>query len=210
MRAFFLSALTYQMTPDDKLNLWLDKLFDALELFFTEQPQSCSEQALIKILQQPPYQIIPQFDSNDAHQLFQIHFALYHALYRLRHKLLKNKKAQLTMGLAKIDYQIYTQAPSGVVLKDPLEEYYLDVTHLTSTSQADVESLLEGFWRKYQQYSKTELYQAACRELGVEINASYQQKKSAYKAQCLLHHPDKGGSLQKIQQLNEAWQIIKS
>ena len=44
--------------------------------------------------------------------------------------------------------------------------------------------------------------------LGVERDADDKTLKKAYRDAALMHHPDKGGSDEAFQKVNEAWQVL--
>ena len=52
-------------------------------------------------------------------------------------------------------------------------------------------------------------YGEACAALGIADGASQEEIKKAYKAQALLHHPDKGGSAGEFQRLAEAYDCLR-
>jgi hypothetical protein len=49
---------------------------------------------------------------------------------------------------------------------------------------------------------------AAYSALEIAPHARYEVAKAAYRALCLFHHPDRGGSHAGMQRLNESWQRI--
>lgn len=52
----------------------------------------------------------------------------------------------------------------------------------------------------------TELYEI----LGVEVDATQEEIKVAYRKQSMVHHPDKGGDPAKFQAVNQAYQILSN
>lgn len=174
------------------------------------------ESNLIKQLQQPPYQLLPHYQLDDSFALFQIHFILYHSLYQLKLACGQNQTANLTMGLASINVQPWQQqnpdlTNQSLANKDKLQDYYLDLNNLIDTQAQDVESMLERFWKQIKKplASAAELTQAQS-ILKVSSDINLAKLKAAYKAQCLQHHPDRGGSKADLQQINKAYQILKS
>lgn len=174
------------------------------------------ESNLIKQLQQPPYQLLPKYQLDDSFALFQIHFMVYHSLYQLKLKCQQNQTVELKIGLASITVQPWlankpdlTSQP--LANKDSLQDYYLDLNNLMATQASDVESMLNNFWRQVQKplASSAEIEQAQVL-LNISSNASMLNIKAAYKAKCLQHHPDRGGSKTDLQRINTAYQILKN
>ena len=46
--------------------------------------------------------------------------------------------------------------------------------------------------------------------LGVEVTASVDECKRAYRRLCMKHHPDNGGDKDTFDQINKAWTMIES
>ncbi|WAJ71240.1 DNA-J related domain-containing protein [Catenovulum adriaticum] len=174
------------------------------------------ESDLIKQLQQSPYQLLPEYQLDDSFALFQIHFILYHSLYQLKLKCSQNQTAYLKLGLASISVQPWLNNQQNLTTqilanKDNLQDYYLDLSNLIATQAQDVESMLDNFWRQIQKplASQVEIEQAQAL-LNVSSSTSMLNIKAAYKAKCLQHHPDRGGSKTDLQQINKAYQVLKN
>ncbi|GEM_PF-3484559 len=179
----------------------------------TITPHRYSEIELIRRLQKAPYQLLPQYDMADSHALFQVHFLLYHSLYLLKQDASVNQLASIEMGLATISVTPYQSAPAGQALNghDELQAYYLDLSHLIHTQSQDVEQMLESFWQNIQAPIPDEMeLNKACQIFNIEWPVTLSELKPAYKSLCLSHHPDKGGKVTDLQQINWAYRILKS
>jgi len=44
--------------------------------------------------------------------------------------------------------------------------------------------------------------------LGVNVGASQDEIKKAYRKKAMEHHPDRGGSEQKFKEVNEAYEVL--
>lgn len=181
-----------------------------------------SEFDLIKTLQQPPYQLFDGKVFADELSLFQTHFVVHNALYRLRDCGLAENEYDIDtltteLRLIKLDQSANTELSEQIrpeIIK--LREYYLDWQNFNNTDQSDVQSLLSDFWQRYtnlstQQQSQLQQQQTeqALVELGFSDVPSKAQLKQRYKKLSSQYHPDKGGNNQAFIQLQQAYQIIK-
>ncbi|MCU4675758.1 DnaJ domain-containing protein [Catenovulum sp. 2E275] len=172
---------------------------------------SFSEIELIRQLQNPPYQLLPCYKLDDTLALFQVHFILYHSLYQLKQNCAVHG-IDLEIGLAKIKIvpRAEQQSLSQVTRQDELQTYYLDLNHLINTETETVNQMLDDFWAQVTQpqFTPTEVNQAH-HILQTSPQNDQQTIKSAYKRLCHLHHPDKGGKVADLQQINWAYRVIK-
>ena len=58
------------------------------------------------------------------------------------------KKYELFIHTLNIECQPWQQGEKDLAEDDPLAEYYLDLSQLSSTSETDVESMLNDFWER--------------------------------------------------------------
>ena len=180
---------------------------------------SISEFELIKQLQSPPHNLFHANVFADELSLFQTHFIVHNALYRIRDKGLANKEFDLDTLTTEIRL-IKLTATSGMQLAEEsrpeivkLREYYLDWQNFSKTDEQDVLELLSGFWQKYSQYDfkqiQTEQLDEALSAMEFTSLPTLTELKQKYKKLSVLHHPDKGGSAQAFTQLQHNYQIIK-
>ncbi len=144
----------------------------------------------------------------DPLSLFQSHFLLFHCLYRLRDELHRRAEAELDIHCLNIVLKPYQHVDSALPqTPDPLRDYYLDLTHLANTSAADVDALLQQFWRRF---SGDQPHQQALDVLGLTGPVSLDEVKVQYRRLVMVHHPDRGGSTAKLQSINEAMAQLKA
>lgn len=143
-----------------------------------------------------------QTDRADPVALFRQHFILFHSLYLLRADLLTRQLARLEIGPLRIALLPYQATTSGQLTEaDPLQHYYLDLSHLQETGPEDVQALLDDFWR---QLARTEQRAEALAVLGLSDPVDDAKIRRRYREQVMQHHPDRGGNTARLQLLNAA------
>ena len=174
-----------------------------LRLLLEKYPDGIKEYDLINKMKEQGYFA---FLSSPAlpHELFQAHFILFHCLYLLRDNFIKNKQYQLNINALKIELLAYEEGEQGIQKVDKLREYYLDISNLDSTSENDVYDLLASFWNKYNKFENRD---EALAELGLKDPVDNKMIKDTYRKLVMEFHPDRGGSTEKLQKLND---VIKS
>ncbi len=160
-------------------------LLTALELRLQEilqaHPEGLSEYELIGALQAGER---PLFDAGifqDSVSLFRAHFLLFHALYRLRERLLAERQAPTCTSNRCVSSWGHYHAPDRSQLDhpDPLRAYYLDLSQLENTGREEIESMLGRFWsRLYADDHRLE----ALRTLGLERTGGLRHHSPAISA----------------------------
>ncbi|AVJ56349.1 molecular chaperone DnaJ [Idiomarina sp. OT37-5b] len=177
-----------------------------------QQKSQWTEHQLIETLQKPPYELLEAGALRDPLSLFQTHFLIFHCLYRLRADWRERQQADLTINTLKIETLPWQAGEAGLQPHDPLADYYLDLTQLTGTTCADVEALLDDFWRKMGAHKPSAgaqmPYEQACEVMEVAPPLTAPQVKRQYRRLIHRHHPDKGGSLVKMQTIKKAYQTL--
>ncbi|MCR8921463.1 DnaJ domain-containing protein [Dasania sp. GY-MA-18] len=182
--------------------------------FIKQQRAAVTEHELLTALQQQG-----EFDglqvaglgataaSNDL-ALFRRHFLIMNALYQLQQQLLADG---LHLQISPLCIQLAPLAAShGSSLADVLEspalaEYYGDLSNLADTDEGDVQQLLTGFWQRYLAEDKqVEAYQ----QLGLPVDASWQEVKLAYRRLAKQYHPDHGGDHEQFIALRSAFEVL--
>lgn len=172
----------------------------------TEAPTGWAEHSLLKALRRDGAPL-PDGPLSDPLVLFQCHFLLFHALYRLRDRLRQEGRAELVFGPLAIALEPYGAGTEALAGEDPLRRYYLDLENLLSTSAEDVEALLDGFWRHYGAFDGRD---EALAVLGLEADADWPAVRARYKRLAMRHHPDRGGDGETLQAIHEAMSTLRA
>lgn len=171
-----------------------------------------TEHELIESLQGQPYEFFDKEALRDPLTLFQTHFLLFHCLYKLRERWREQRKYELFIHTLNIECQPWHSGVSAVAENDPLAEYYLDLNQLNTTSGADVESMLDDFWRRMGHSSpgvRTDMPAAeAWQIMEVEPPVARALIKKQYRKLVHKYHPDKGGSVAKMQKIQKAYHRV--
>lgn len=171
-------------------------------------PEGIKEYDLLKLLDEhhPKEVQVARFDNL---ALFQQHFLLFHALYKLLDQQHADQAGHLIIDVLNIQwlpYRAVTQSQANLAHTDPLRAYYLDIKNLEDTTSEDVDNLLASFWLKMNDDSE-KLSALALFELDEPCDLATIKKR--YRQLLSTHHPDKGGSVAIAQALNDAMAILK-
>ncbi len=151
----------------------------------------------------------PTFKKNclrDNLSLFQSHFFLFHSLYRLREQLWESGEAQLDIHALRIQLLPATSGHNAQLAEhDPLRNYYLNVDNLENTDEADVEHLLNSFWKSF---VRDDERLQALRVLELDAPANWAEIKTRHRRLAMQHHPDRGGDEQRLRDINAAMDIL--
>ncbi|MDO9320515.1 MAG: DNA-J related domain-containing protein [Pseudomonas sp.] len=168
----------------------------------------CSEYQLIQQLRQQQSTPLDNLASDPHLALFQTHFLIFNALYRLRERLWLARSAHLQISPLCCQLLPYQAGSAELAEHDPLRDYYLDLQHLQSTNAHDVEQLLASFWTRLQggdeQRAALELF-----ELSAQPALDLARIKHRYRQLVSQHHPDRGGSTSRLQSINLAFEILQ-
>jgi hypothetical protein len=147
------------------------------------------------------------FDNN--YELFVTNFLLFHTLYRMRKYLNFAKKKDMEIHFLKIQmidsykYEGFSHFLAGA---DPLEEYYSNLENLKNTTHKDIDDMLDSFWKKYVRYDKKK---DAFLVLGLDENVNQEDVEKRYREMVKIYHPDRGGSIEQVQKINEAIRVLR-
>ncbi len=140
--------------------------------------------------------------------MFQSHFLLFHCLYRLRDRLFFSDSLYLDIHCLSIGLRpCHSNVTTLPQQRDPLRDYYLDFSNLEQTTEEDVESLLNRFWRRY---IATDHRLDALRVLELDAPVEFDEIKAQYRRLVMRHHPDRGGSKERLQAVNEAMEQLRA
>lgn len=194
------------------LAMQVQHLMIAAESVLRRAPEGLSELELIKALQQQPWQLLGEVDFADPARLYPVHFLLFHALYRLRDELARDGESleisPLTLRLQPADAIAGTGLPDG---PDRLREYYLDLSRYELGDDL-IYRMMDDFWsgRAGPIPAADDLRRAAM-ELGFDdIPTELATVKQRFRRAVMQAHPDRGGSHDEIQKLNNAFSLFKA
>jgi hypothetical protein len=167
-----------------------------------------SEYQLIVQLKQQQSPHLANLADDEQLALFQTHFLIFNALYRLREQLWQQQSAHLQIGPLCCQLLPYQAGSSELAEHDPLRDYYLNLQHLQDTDAQAVEQLLERFWQRLhsgdEQRAALELF-----ELSSPPALDLPRIKQRYRQLVSQHHPDRGGSTTRLQSINQAFEILQ-
>lgn len=184
----------------------LTAVFEILQ----RHPAGLSEYDVLRLLQRERGEsfFAEPFRSHLA--LFQAHFLLFNALYRLRERLARAGDYAVAIDVHRIALQPFDRgAPGGsrtISPADPLRDYYLDISQLANTDADEVEQLLGGFWARY---LAQEGRAAALAELGLADPVDRLQIRRRYRRLAMEHHPDRGGDTDAFRRLLAAKRLLE-
>lgn len=192
---------------NDDLNPTHDLAEQVLQLL-QAAPEGLAEYALIQQLKERHSGHIPNLPLADKLVLFRTHFLLFNALYRLRDQLWQQRTHLLQISPLSIRLLPYQPGSAALSERDELRDYYLDMRNLQDTDERDVERLLTSFWTRMQggeeKQAALELF-----ELSDEQVLDLPRIKQRYRQMVSEHHPDRGGSTERLQSINLAMEILE-
>lgn len=193
---------------NDDLDPNLDLSEHVLQLL-RAAPAGLGEYSLIQQLKANRCVHIPNLPLTDHLVLFRTHFLLFNALYRLRDRLWATHSGHLHISALHIQLMPYQPGSAQLSEHDPLRDYYLDMSQLRDTDELAVTKLLGSFWSRLQGGEQ----QQAALEL-FELSDSPHTLtpaliKRRYRQLVSLHHPDRGGSTERLQSINKAMEILE-
>lgn len=147
--------------------------------------------------------------------LFRVHFLVFNALYSLQPVFAERNQALIISPLA-IYLRPLEQGASAEALAEledqPLREFYLDWDYYREATEESVEELLQKFWRNFARrgvVSDRERREALL-ELELEDPVTPADIKHQYRRLAMLHHPDRGGSEERLRRINAALAVLES
>lgn len=170
-----------------------------------EHPQGVNEHDFLRHLdEQGGFQALDTEVSSSL-LLFQKHFLLFHVLYSINQQRVADKQGALQISPLLIKQLDYGEADTQIGELEPLSAYYLELENLASTTDDNVSDLLDTFWVKY---LKNEKRGDALKVLGLNDPVTDTKIVQHYRKLVSVHHPDKGGDKDKIQEINEAYAVL--
>ena len=193
--------------PVFPLSVDLDQFENILVKQLQDQPDRCSEYELIQKLRDKGLFTIDEHEllSSNSLVMFQIHFTVYHVLYRLRDRFRKNREFELELSPVAIQLKKYIKGDTALTEHDPLQEYYLDIDNFGETDSKDVDEMLDRFWSRL---GNSERRVEALKELGLVDPVKNEDIRKQYRRMAMKHHPDRGGDADKLQRINAAISVL--
>ena len=187
---------------DQYLNAFQAELLEILE----NQDEPIKEYDLIRLLGERGHERFSGSFLGNEPELFRAHFILFNALYRLRQHVREADNREIEISAVKIVLHQGDKAAEGLQKSDPLESYYLNEANLKETTDEDVYELLASFWTRFQ--ASTDKDQAlALLALREPVEPDVIRKR--YRELAFEHHPDRGGSAEKLATINEAMDTLR-
>lgn len=147
----------------------------------------------------------PPLPGEGALALYGKNFFLMNALFELQASLLADG---VHLRVSTLEIRLELRREAGGALPGPaqgeLREFYADWRNL-QVSQAQVEALLESFWRAL---SGGDRRGEALQLLGVPPEAQPGEIRRAYRRLAALHHPDRGGDPERFVAIRAAWELL--
>ena len=160
---------------------------------------------------------IPKNALQQPLSLFRCHFLIFNALYRLQHASHTHQKYQIDISAMMIEVSPYpvlnaalsefsnTAHNQDINTYSPLALFYTDIQQLNQTQEQDVTKLLSDFW---QQLRSPHQMQEAFNTLEIPIQShtsiDFKYIKKQYRRLIMKHHPDRGGSANKMIAIRQA------
>lgn len=150
---------------------------------------------------------IPVLADDEQLQLFRVNFLIMNALYQLQAELYEEG---WWLVISSLDIRLEPladtpEASHAFAIGENLRSYYLDWQVFWQTDRAEVEALLNRFWRAYD----GEGHKAEALAL-FELNegASQEAIRRRWRELALQHHPDRGGNAETFIRIRWAWQCL--
>ena len=187
---------------DQYLNAFQSEILEILE----NQNGGISEYDLIRLLGEKGHERFSGSFLGNEPELFRAHFILFNTLYKLRQHIREKDDREIEISAVKIIIHSGEKPQEGLQITDPLEAYYLNEANLTETTDDDVYELLASFWNRFQ--ASTDKDQAlALLALREPVEPDTIRKR--YRELAFEHHPDRGGSAEKLATINEAMDTLR-
>lgn len=191
-----------------------EQIIPLLEQILTHQPDGLSEYELLnQLAAQHPF--FSESDGNDCPpendltsrdlNLFQRHFLLFHCLYLLEQQYRADQSGVLSISALEIRLRPYPankqEETQNLATADPVRDYYLDITQLQTTGEDEIDEMLGKFWLAL---ARHEVRDETLALLDLTDPVDDLTIRKRYREKVMQHHPDRGGDLGTIQQLNAA------
>lgn len=200
-----LKSLYSQQSMPDFTQLIEQNFITFIENFLQEHPEGVSEHDFLRTLDEQDFFKTLDAAVSSTLLLFQKHFLLFHVLYSINQQRVAEKRGGLQITPLLIKQLDHVAADTQIGEIEALSAYYLELENLASATEDNVSNLLDAFWVKY---LKNEKRGDALKVLGLNDPVTDTKIVQRYRKLVSVHHPDKGGDKEKIQQINEAYAAL--
>lgn len=181
-------------------------------------PKGITEFALFAALARRGFAAFEREVFADNLRMFRSHFVLFHVLYAMRDRLVLQRQGHLRIEATCIqltgweaDAEPYASASARAGAKslaehDALSDYYLDPSHLESTTEDELGAMLGAFWHQFHEGAHQ---RGALRIFGLDGSATWDQIKARHRVLVFEHHPDRGGDNARLAEVNAAMRVLK-
>ncbi|HEY3698272.1 MAG TPA: DNA-J related domain-containing protein [Spongiibacteraceae bacterium] len=166
------------------------------------------------------YEMLKQIEADGSHfaqvkddsqlALFQKHFLIMNALYRLQESLWRDEQVWLTISPLRIAVQTIDTAAAEQKLSvhsdDALRAYYLDWQQFIATDSDAVANLIASFWLRYDAHDQRA---DALATLQLDRTADIHKIKQQYRRLAAATHPDRGGDAAQFLAIRAAYEILR-
>ncbi len=157
---------------------------------------------------------IPTKSLRQPLSLFRCHFLIFNALYRLQYLTHQHQQYQISISSIRIELLPYpkfgTSNDKNISHHDSLALFYTDLSQLNQTREQDVTRLLKSFWEEFLCPKRK---QNALTTLGIDPQdmnrIDFPFIKKQYRRLIMKHHPDRGGSSEKMIAIHQAMQCLE-
>ncbi|MCX7127260.1 DNA-J related domain-containing protein [Aeromonas sp.] len=151
---------------------------------------------------------IPPLADDEQLQLFRVNFLIMNALYQLQAELWQEG---WWLVISTLDIRLEpladkSKASHAFALSENLRSYYLDWQVFWQTDRAEVETLLNRFWRAYDGEGHKE---EALALFQLDEKASQEAIRRRWRELALQHHPDRGGNAETFIRIRWAWEYLR-
>ncbi len=172
-----------------------------------DHPQGMGEYELLKALREARHPDYGAAIFSDSLSLFRAHFSLFHALYHLRERGIAERHYTLEISPLRIVLRDYREPTTQALAEpDPMCDYYLEGSHLHTTTREQVEKMLGAFWQGFHQ---RESRRCALDLLGLQDPVDAATIRQHYRRMAMQHHPDRGGDPARFLELRKAMELLK-
>lgn len=200
------------VNEDDCLEQQIQHLLVAVEHEIRSTPAGMNELSLIKALQGQPWELLGDVVFSEPEKLYPVHFLLFHVLYRLRDQLSEaGESLQISPLNIRIEKQSVVSGEGVPDSVDTLRQFYLDLSQYRLPEEA-IQRMMNDFWAGApgQAPAQGETREAA-EILGFQaVPSDFPTVKKRFRRAVMNAHPDRGGKTETIQDLNQAFAVLKA